>query len=394
MKATLRKFETEDTPFLLQLFYDTVHSINAKDYPVDQLDAWAPERPDVKRWQSRLKASKTIVAEMDGKVVGFANLENNQKTIGMLYVHKDHQKQGVATELLSKLEKRLSKDGVAVASVEASVTARPFFEKKGYSLVRENRKMLNGKDFVNFIMEKNLQSKPEKPMKGKSADAPKRFKWRDLFINKVFDLMIVIAGVSIAFQLNNLKLDSDSKSLEQFYLEGLVADVKADVSEAKENLAELQADFKRAEMIMEILKSADPVLLKDSIAKALGHIVSFSTFDQHSNTYDLMINGNGLTAIKDRDMRTQVAEYYGNYPGVRRFEDVYTEVIMKTFAYTYGSVDFTTQTMVDDSLLKRTETKNFVLMIESQLDDGIGKYTEIIDKGLRIQTVLENNLRK
>ncbi len=394
MKATLRKFETEDAPVLLQLFYDTVHSINAKDYPLDQLDAWAPERPDVKRWQSRLKASKTIVAELDGKVVGFANLENNEKTIGMLYVHKDHQKQGVATELLSKLEKKLLKDGVAVASVEASVTARPFFEKKGYSLVRENRKMLNGKDFVNFIMEKNLQSKPEKPMKGKSADAPKRFKWRDLFINKVFDLLIVIAGVSIAFQLNNLKLDSDAKSLEQFYLEGLITDVKADVSEAKEILAELQSDFKKAEMIMEVLRSADPVVSKDSVGKALGDIVSFSTFGQHSNTYDLMINGNGLTVIKDRDTRTQVANFYGNYLGIRRFEDVYTEVIIRTFAYTYGSVDFATKTMVDESLLKKTETKNFVLMIESQLKDGIEKYAEIIDNGIQLQTLLENNLRK
>ena len=174
MKASLRKFENEDTPVLLQRFYDTVHSINAKDYPGELLDVWAPERPDVKRWQSRFKASKTIVAELDGKVVGFGNLEDHGKVIGMLYVHKDHQKQGVASELLSKLEKRLVKDGAATATLESSLTARPFFEKKGYRLVRENRKMLNGKEFVNLIMEKNLSLKSEKPMKEKSGETPKR----------------------------------------------------------------------------------------------------------------------------------------------------------------------------------------------------------------------------
>src|SRR4051812_13071990 len=100
MKATLRKFENRDTLVLLNLFYDTVHSINAKDYPADQLDAWAPERPDVKRWQSRFKSSKTIVAELDGKVVGFGNLDSSGKVIGMLYVHKDHQGQGVGSALI------------------------------------------------------------------------------------------------------------------------------------------------------------------------------------------------------------------------------------------------------------------------------------------------------
>jgi putative acetyltransferase len=394
MKASLRKFENEDTPVLLQLFYDTVHSINAKDYPADLLDVWAPQRPDVKRWQSRFKTSKTIIAELDGKVVGFGTVEDNGKTIGMLYVHKDHQRQGVASELLARLEKKLAKDGAFAATVESSLTARSFFEKKGYSLVRENRKMLNGQAFVNLIMEKDLTLKEEKPMKEKSIEKSKPFKWRDLFFNKVFDLIIVIAGVSIAFQLNNLKLNSDAKSLERFYMEGLVLDVKADIKKAQENLADLKSDFRKAEMIMESLKATDPVVAGDSIGRAFGDIVGFSTLDQHSNTYDLMINGNGLTVIQDRKIRTLVAEYYGNYPGIRRFEDVYTEVIIRTFAFTYSSVDFTVQQVVDESLLKKTETRNFVLMIESQLQDGIEKYTDLIENGQQLLTVLENNLRK
>src|SRR4051812_26386825 len=178
MKPSLRKFESEDTPVLLALFYDTVHSVNAKDYPIDQLDAWAPARPDVKRWQSRLKSTKTIVAELDGKVVGFGNLENDGKTIGMLYVHKDHQRQHVASEILARLEKRLVKNGIETATTEASLTAKPFFEKKGYVLVRENKKMLNGRDFVNFIMEKKLSLKSEKPMKEKGKDSSRPFQWR------------------------------------------------------------------------------------------------------------------------------------------------------------------------------------------------------------------------
>src|SRR5262249_14849834 len=147
-------------------------------------------------WQARFKSSKAIVAELDGKVVGFGNLENDGATIGMLYVHKDHQGQRVGSDILDKLERRLLKDHLTRAHVESSITARPFFEKKGYAVVRENRKMLNGFEFLNFIMEKKLSLKKDDGMKDKSKGS-KPFQWRDLFINKAFDLMIVIAGVSI-----------------------------------------------------------------------------------------------------------------------------------------------------------------------------------------------------
>ena len=118
MKIALRKCQPEDTESLLRLFYDTVHTINSKDYPPEQLDAWAPKLPDIKRWRARFKSSKTMVAEMDGILVGFGNIESESSTIAMLYVHKDHQDVGVATALLKKLEKELKKGGADVARAE------------------------------------------------------------------------------------------------------------------------------------------------------------------------------------------------------------------------------------------------------------------------------------
>jgi len=107
MEIPTRKFKTEDTAALLALFYDTVHTVNAKDYPADQLDAWAPQLPDMKRWSHRFKSSETFIAEIDGVVVGFGNLESGN-VIGMLYVHKDHKGTGVAATILRSLKKNLS----------------------------------------------------------------------------------------------------------------------------------------------------------------------------------------------------------------------------------------------------------------------------------------------
>ncbi|MEJ0056276.1 MAG: GNAT family N-acetyltransferase [Bacteroidota bacterium] len=110
MELQIRKYIASDAVGLLNLFYDTVHTINSKDYPPEHIDAWAPLNPDLKKKQSRFKSGKTIVAHLDGKIVGFGNLENDQSSIGMLYVHKDHQGQGIATELLERLEKKTKKE--------------------------------------------------------------------------------------------------------------------------------------------------------------------------------------------------------------------------------------------------------------------------------------------
>ena len=52
---------------------------------------------------------------------------------------------------------------------------------------------------------------------------------KGILLNKVFDLIIVIVGVSIAFQLNSLKQSSDQQSLEHFYLESFSIDIKKDI---------------------------------------------------------------------------------------------------------------------------------------------------------------------
>lgn len=183
MKLRLRKFTPSDTADLLGLFYDTVHEVNRKDYSEEQCDAWAPSRSEgLGMWRERFASSKTVVAFTDKRIVGFGNLEKSRSGIDMLYVLKDFQGKGVASILLKKLEKKLRKRDVAVASLEASITARPFFEKRGYRVIHENRKMLNGQEFINFIMEKNLKKKEKKMKKKDKAD--KKFTWFEWFTNK------------------------------------------------------------------------------------------------------------------------------------------------------------------------------------------------------------------
>ena len=74
----------------------------------------------------------------------------------MLYVHRDRQNQGIGTALAAALEQEAHARGWRAIRTYASLTARPFFEGRGYSVVRENTAVRRGVELKNFLVEKPL----------------------------------------------------------------------------------------------------------------------------------------------------------------------------------------------------------------------------------------------
>lgn len=122
---------------IVALFYGTVHSVNAADYLPEQLAAWAPEalrQEKVEQWRVSLAENKTFVAWKDGKLAGFADLAADGK-LDRLYVHQDYQGQGIAGRLLREIEQEARRQKVVELKVEASITAKPFFEHCGFTVI-------------------------------------------------------------------------------------------------------------------------------------------------------------------------------------------------------------------------------------------------------------------
>ena len=93
---TIRSYRPEDLDEILQLFYDTVHAVNARDYAPEQLDAWADGRADREAWNRSLLEHDTRVALIGETIVGFADMDENGY-LDRLYVHRDFQGKGIAS---------------------------------------------------------------------------------------------------------------------------------------------------------------------------------------------------------------------------------------------------------------------------------------------------------
>lgn len=144
----IREYQTEDLEAILDLFYETVHTINAKDYSKEQLDAWTSGISDKEKWNKSLCQHYSLIAEIGNQVVGFGDIDDTGY-LDRLYVHKDFQRQGIASNLCDELEKNYSR-----IITHASISAKGFFEKRGYRVIKEQIVIRNGISLKNYVMEK------------------------------------------------------------------------------------------------------------------------------------------------------------------------------------------------------------------------------------------------
>ena len=151
----VRPYASVDLDALIALFRISVHIVARRDYTLEQVFAWAPEVIDRERWAIRLATCSTWVAASGERPAGFINFEP-EGHLDMLYVDPDFQGRGVASRLLSRLEASAQSRGLSRLFTEASITARPFFEHRGFRMVEAQTVTRRGQQLTHYRMERPL----------------------------------------------------------------------------------------------------------------------------------------------------------------------------------------------------------------------------------------------
>ncbi|NUN68562.1 MAG: GNAT family N-acetyltransferase [Bacteroidetes bacterium] len=153
--TNIRPYKDNDAPVLITLFTETVRRINISDYTPEQIAVWAPKDEDAASWRERFVRCMTLVAEDERGIAGFGQLEVNGH-IDCFYVAHDRIGSGVGSMLLRAIEQRAHELGIGMLHTEASITARPFFARRGFRTVQEQSVARKGIALTNFSMEKDL----------------------------------------------------------------------------------------------------------------------------------------------------------------------------------------------------------------------------------------------
>ena len=156
MKADfiIRAALQSDAVELKKLFQNTVLAINRRDYSQAEVEDWASCGDDLSNIEDMIKTHYFIVAiNQQLEIVGFSSI-TPQGYLHSMFVHKDFQGEGIATILLNEIEQYAITNGIIRITSEVSLTARPFFEKKGYIVEEEQKRKANQLSLTNFWMAK------------------------------------------------------------------------------------------------------------------------------------------------------------------------------------------------------------------------------------------------
>ena len=154
---TVRRAGAEDAGEMLRLFVNTVHRVNRRDYSQPQVDAWASPEITVDAWAQRQQTRRVFVAEKNGQIVGFAELETNGHLDGF-YCHHAFQRQGIGTALLRRVIEAATVLRIPCLFADVSITARPFFERQGFVVVAAQNVVRHGVTFLNYRMTSGKES--------------------------------------------------------------------------------------------------------------------------------------------------------------------------------------------------------------------------------------------
>lgn len=151
----IRPYQAGEERELWQLFYHTIHAVNARDYTPEQLAAWAPSEIDHDQWRVRIAGMNPLVCVAEETIVGYASLLVSGH-VDHFYVHHAWQRRGVGARLYQTLEATAFERRLKELTSDVSITARPFFESRGFRVIRPQEVVRDGVMLRNFKMAKTL----------------------------------------------------------------------------------------------------------------------------------------------------------------------------------------------------------------------------------------------
>ncbi|MNE51026.1 putative N-acetyltransferase YafP [compost metagenome] len=152
---TLRKGEQNDLIELQKLYVDTITTVCTADYDKQQIEVWTSGIENKQRWDEMITKQFVLVAQNENKIVGFATLDKGNY-IDFFYIHKDHQRQGIANRLLAEIEAEARRLKQTDLISDISKTAKPFFEKNDFIVLAEQTIIKKGVNLSNYQMTKRL----------------------------------------------------------------------------------------------------------------------------------------------------------------------------------------------------------------------------------------------
>jgi len=217
----------------------------------------------------------------------------------------------------------------------------------------------------------------------------KKIKWK-LNIDwksKLIDLLIVIIGITIAFQLNNLNESNKSDNKEKDYLESFYEenrDNEASLSSALEFSITNKNDIDTLKQILLSKNYED-----DRIKNISASMLALSYFDPSLTTMENITASGEFELIGDIEFRKNIIDTYKSFKTTSQLEDLlYDFVDQYLTPFFFENVRISDFTPLKEDYIKEAQFENIVMVYDVLLTQKITGYQKNLENVRQLNQLL------
>ena len=124
------------------------------------------------------------------------------------------------------------------------------------------------------------------------------------------ELVLIVAGIIIAVQLNNVNTNRKLRDSERLYLDRLVSDLKSDLSRFNFLDSMNNLSLTECEALLEDIQQ--PLTKKQKLDIVSQGFLNFYSLNPNTSTYDEMVNTGKLYTTSSPAIRAKIIYYYNN----------------------------------------------------------------------------------
>jgi len=146
-----------DVDAIFRVHGDSIRTLCRDRYGPREIAAWIAFRPR-EAYRLALASRDLFVAEWQGEIVGFGQLDARRGEIEACYVAPEAVASGIGSALLARMEDEARRRGHTVVRLNATLNAEPFYARMGYRwLGRASHRVAEDVELDCVRMERSLR---------------------------------------------------------------------------------------------------------------------------------------------------------------------------------------------------------------------------------------------
>ncbi len=207
------------------------------------------------------------------------------------------------------------------------------------------------------------------------------------------EILLVMIGISLAFQVSNWDNNRIKKNAEIRYYES----VRAQITDDKENIQgqkdynnRFMAQFKYAN---EIIENNDRSKL-DTLGLIIRNLTQYSDFDKQGNIYETMVNSGQINLLQNHKIVNGIRELEEMYIYINRMENIHYDAMMKHTVIAINPVlKFSTGEIKKPDDIFTYEFQNLVIILMQVMEEKNITYNQALDEIDYVTKIIDEELK-